>query len=93
MFVWSPFLVCFVLCISFSSNKCHTKLYLTELTNLCVAVFYACLELSSFNRSFKDKLTISSQMLLVLYNIIFQVNNIWSFSFSWLCYKICKAFL
>ena len=33
-------------------------------------LLYACLELISFSRSFKDKLTISSQIVLeILYNI------------------------
>ena len=56
-------------------------MYGFNVARVAIIIFYACLELISFSRSFEDKLTISSQ-------IVFQINNICRVAFIWLCYKV-----
>ena len=48
----------------------------------------------NFSRSFKDKLTISSKIVVdIQYNIPDKKILFFIFSFIWLCYKVFKTFL
>ena len=52
------------------SSTSHYKCLFSMTLRYLGRLLYACLELSSFSRSFKDKLTISSQTEVeILYNI------------------------